>query len=174
MNRKEKILVAIDGGLTSSEVLKYVGRMISGKKGLEVCVLHLLPPLPPQLREFRGSEDPEKEQELDREVGARGRRWAQEADIAAQAVLEEAASVLKRAGVSSNSVQRIVRQLVNHEDLSEDILETAQTNGCHTIVVGRSSFPWLKDIFHHHVADEIVKRAKAMTIWVVEEQAPAS
>ena len=59
---KQKLLVALDEHSISTEVVKYLGRIISGKKDLEVCLLHMLAPLPPELREFRGLEDPKAEE----------------------------------------------------------------------------------------------------------------
>ena len=56
---KQKLLVALDEHSISTELVKYLGKIISGKKDLEVCLLHMLAPLPPELREFRGSEDPQ-------------------------------------------------------------------------------------------------------------------
>src|SRR5262245_34440286 len=84
---------------------------------------------------------------------------AREAENAARPVFENATSILTRAGVPPNSIRRIVRQLENHEDLTDDILKLAEENACQTIVVGRSSFPWFKETFHHHLADKFVGKA---------------
>ena len=89
--------------------------------------------------------------------------------MSARPVFENAISVLTRAGVPPNSIRRIVRQLVNHEDLTDDILKLAEENACQTIVVGRSSFPWFKETFHLHLADSLVRKATGITIWVVEQ-----
>jgi hypothetical protein len=69
---KQKLLVALDEHSISTELVKYLGKIISGKKDLEVCLLHMLAPLPPELREFRGSEDAKLEEQLDREMGVAG------------------------------------------------------------------------------------------------------
>ena len=166
---KQKLLVALDEHSISMEVVKYLGKIISGNQDLEVCLLHMLPPPPPQLREFRGSEDPEVERRLDREMDIVSQRWTQEAENAARPVFENAVSILTRAGASPNSIGRMARQLVSHEDLADDILKLAQENACRTIVVGRSSFSWFKETFHRHLADKLVEKATGVTIWVVEQ-----
>jgi nucleotide-binding universal stress UspA family protein len=166
---KQKLLVALDEHSISTELVKYLGKIISGKKDLEVCLLHMLAPPPPQLREFRGSEDAKLEEQLDREMVVAGQRWTREAENAARPVFENAISILTRAGVPPNSIRRIVRQLVNHGDLTDDILKLAEENACQTIVVGRSSFPWFKETFHRHLADSLVRKATGITIWVVEQ-----
>ena len=170
---KQKLLVALDEHSIAAELVKYLGKIISGKQDLEVCLLHMLPPPPPQLREFRGSEDPEVEEQLDQEMDVVYQRWTREAENAARPVFENAISILTRAGVPPNSIQRIVRQLVNHEDLTNDILKAAEENACQTIVVGRSSFPWFKETFHRHLADTLVRKATGVAIWVVEQPSAA-
>ena len=166
---KQKLLVALDEHSISTELVKYLGKIISGNQDLEVCLVHMLAPLPPELREFRGSEDAKLEEQLDREMGVAGQRWTREAENAARPVFENAISILTRAGVPPNSIRRIVRQLVNHEDLTNDILKLAEENACQTIVVGRSSFPWFKETFHRHLADRLVSKATGVAIWVVEQ-----
>ena len=166
---KQKLLVALDEHSISTELVKYLGKIISGEQDLEICLLHMLPPLPPQLREFRGSEDPGVEEQLDREKDVVSQRWTREAENAARPVFENAISILTSAGIPPNSIRRIAGQLVNHEDLTDDILKLAEENACQTIVVGRSSFPWFKETFHRHLADSLVRKATGITIWVVEQ-----
>jgi len=168
VTQKEKVLIALDDDLASKEVVKYVGRIASGENGVEICLLHILPPLPPQLREFRGSEDPQIEQQLDRELDLKCARWTQNAERAAQTLLRKATSLLIKSGMPSQSLEACVRQSINHEDLIDDIFAAAKEKKCQTIVVGRSSFSRLKEMFHRHVADELVRKATGVTIWVVE------
>jgi hypothetical protein len=35
-------------------------------------------------------------------------------------------------------------------------------------VVGRNALPWHRELFHHHLADELVRKAENCTVWVVE------
>ncbi len=49
-----------------------------------------------------------------------------------------------------------------------DIMEAGRVKKCNTVVLGRKSFSWLKEIFQRHVADEWVRHAHNLTIWVVE------
>jgi nucleotide-binding universal stress UspA family protein len=166
---KQKLLVALDQHSISTELCNYLGKIISGKQDLEICLLHMLPPPPPQLREFRGSEDPQVEEQLDREMDAVCQRWTREAENAARPVFENAISILTRAGVSGYSIRYISRQLWYHRDLADEILKAAEENACQTIVVGRSSFPWFKETFHRHLADRLVSKATGVAIWVVEQ-----
>lgn len=174
MATNEKVLIVLDDDGNAADVAQYVGRIISGEKRLRICLLHIIPPLPPELQEFRGAEDPKKEQQLDRELDLKCEQWNQDAAKAAQVLFQKTTSLLTHEGVTSSSIDTWVRQSTNHENLTDDILDAARERECRTIVVGRSSFPWLKDLFHRHVADELVKKATGVTIWVVEENSPGS
>jgi nucleotide-binding universal stress UspA family protein len=172
MATKEKILVALDDDATADEVVTYVAKMTSGQEGLAIGLLHFIPPLPPQLREFRGAEDPKAERQLDRELDVKCAQWTQDAERAAQASLRRATTLLTDSGRAASSIETTIRQIENHEDLIGDIIGAAQEKQCHTIVVGRSAFPWLKELFQRHIADELVRKASGMTIWVVERSSP--
>jgi hypothetical protein len=166
----ERLLVALDEPPSSTEIVEYIGRIISGKPDLELCLLHMLPPPPPQLREFRGAEDPVEERELDREMDARGQRWTEQGELSARPIFADATVALTRAGVLADSIRCLLQELLNHQDLTEEILQVAKKNACQTIVVGRSCFPWFKEAFNHHVANKLVTKAKGMTVWVVERK----
>ena len=169
-NDNERVLVALDEASTSTEILDYMGKIISGKPGLQLYLLHMLPPAPPQLREFRGAEDPVQERELDRDMDARGQRWTEQNERAARPLLDDATAALRQAGVPADSIRCLVQELLNRQDLTGEILKVARKNACQTIVVGRSCFPWFKEAFHHHVADKLVREAKGITVWVVERK----
>ena len=174
MAKSEKVLIVLEDDDNSTDVAQYVGRIISGEKSCGICLLHIIPPLPPELREFRGAEDPKMEQQLDRELDLKCEQWTQDAANAAQVLFQKSTSLLTHEGVTSSSIETWVRQSANHENLTDDILGAAKEKECQTIVVGRSSFPWLKEMFHRHVADELVKKATGVTIWVVEENSSRS
>ncbi len=54
------------------------------------------------------------------------------------------------------------------EEKVDDILDVARDKKYDTVVFGRRSFSWLKEMFHRHVADELVKKGQGLTLWVVE------
>lgn len=167
MPRNEKLLLALDDTEASTQAVKYVGRTIGGDSAFAVHLLHVLAPLPPRLREFRGSENAKTERKLEQELIIKRERWIKDVEKAAQSIFNRAKLLLRKAGVPSGAIETEFRVSVNREDLINDILEAGRTNGCHTIVVGRESFTGLKKIFHRHIADELMRKAKGFTVWVV-------
>lgn len=167
MPRNEKLLLALDDSEASTQAVKYVGKAIRGDSAFAAHLLHVLAPLPPRLREFRGSENAKTERKLEQELMSKRELWIKDAEKAAQPVFNRATLLLRKAGVPSIAIETEFSVAVDRQDLIDDILDAARTNGCRTIVVGRESFTWLKRIFHRHVADELVRKAKGFTLWVV-------
>ena len=168
MARKEKLLLALDDTEASTQAVKYVGKTIGRDSAFAVHLLHVLAPLPPRLREFRGSENARTERTLEQELMVKRERWIKDAERAAQPIFNRATLLLRKAGVSSSAIETEFSVSVNRQDLINDIIDAGRTNGCRTIIVGRESFTWLRRIFHRHVADELVRKGKGFTVWVVE------
>jgi K+-sensing histidine kinase KdpD len=128
----------------------------------------VLAPLPPELREFRGAENGKEEVRLEKELIERQEPIIARRESEAWPALERAKSMLKGAGISAQAIETEFWESLNSSDLANDILEVGELNQCRTIVVGRESFAWLREIFHHHVADELVRKGHGLTLWVVE------
>jgi hypothetical protein len=62
MSNAKYMLIAVDDPEASYRAVTYVGNIISGCEGFRMCLLHALPPLPRELLEFGGSEDPQQEE----------------------------------------------------------------------------------------------------------------
>lgn len=168
MNRKKRILVAVDGSKDSLRAVNYVANIIEGKRDFTICLLHVLGPIPPELTEFGGAEDPRREEELEKELENKRNRWIERSKTKALPLLNKAKSIFKKSRLPVKAIETEFWIDSNHEGLTADIMEAGRLKRCNTIVVGRKSFSWLKDLFQHHVADELVRHAHNLTIWVVE------
>ena len=51
---------------------------------------------------------------------------------------------------------------------AEEILKIAGARKCHTVVIGRQSLSWFRELVQGDLAEELVRRSKGFTIWVVE------
>ena len=52
-----RLLVLVDESPASKRAVSYVARMVGRRRGFQLCLAHLLPPLPAGLMEFRGAEN---------------------------------------------------------------------------------------------------------------------
>lgn len=105
MNKRKKILLALDSSDASMRAVNYIADVIGGNANYHVRLLHVLDPLPPKLREFRGSENPQKEEGLEEELRQRTEQWIAQSEHQWQPTLEKARSMLKRAGVPANAIE---------------------------------------------------------------------
>jgi K+-sensing histidine kinase KdpD len=60
------------------------------------------------------------------------------------------------------------------QDLTTSLLDAARSHGCGTVVVGRASFSWFRELVQQHVADKLVQESHGLTIWVVQSDADSA
>lgn len=168
MSALHRILVAVDDSEASNRAVTYVAEMLGRRRGFGVLLAHVLPPVPPEFREFGGSEDPDKERQLTAELHAARAHWIEAVQRAAQPVLERAKAILRDAHVPASAIDTHCAPEMSGKDVMADILQVAQQHNCNTIVVGRESLLGLQKLIQPHVADALIHRGRGMTIWVVE------
>jgi len=53
----------------------YVVNMLASRRGFQLCLAHFLSPMPAELLELGGAEEPEKELQLDRQLQREQQQW---------------------------------------------------------------------------------------------------
>ena len=96
-----RLLVILDDSAAAKRAVKYVGKFVGKRTGFHICLLHVLPPLPSELLEHGGSENPAKEARLGVDLKAEQHRWISAAKKASQKSLDEARAILRTAGISA-------------------------------------------------------------------------
>ena len=76
-----RLLVVLDDSAASRSAVKYVGKFVGKRRRFRICLVHVLPPLPPELLEHGGSEDPAKEARLEADLKAEQQLWISAADL---------------------------------------------------------------------------------------------
>ena len=160
----QNLLIAVDDSEATARAVTYVASIIGKRRDVRLHLLHVAS-IPPEFLEFGGSENPQVEEHRETEL-AKSRLGYLE-DLA-QAVFARAQAPLVHAGVPAGAVETHVLTTIDGGDLIQKLLEAAQTNTCDTIVVGRQSHSWLRELVQHHLADELVRQGEGFTIWVVE------
>jgi len=112
-----------------------------------------------------GAESPAREVAREGELAGDRARWVNEARAKAKPILDRARELLRQADLRDDRIEE--RSTTELDDLAREGLDVASDAGCGTIVVGRTSFPWYREITHHHVADELVEHAKDVAVVVV-------
>ncbi len=163
-----KLLVVVDHSLASMRAVAYVAQILGGRRGFRVCLAHTLPSPPARMMEFGGSEDPQKEEWLEARLHASRALWESAAKRKASGSLELAYADLRRAGFARGEIEVHFCYPSDRRNAPKEIIALARERGCHTIVVGRRSLSWLRQLLQTNPADEIVRLGKGITTWVVE------
>ena len=167
LDRYQRIMIAVDETEASLKAVQYVARMMAGRKDVHVRLFHVLPPLPPDLLEHGGSELPEQEQLLSDQLRMAQHKWTAQARQSAQRSLDSALVVLVEHGIPSQNLSTAFSTSVNPTDISAEILRAAGEWDCATVVTGRHDLPWMQEILHRHVGDQVVQSGKDTAVTVV-------
>ena len=163
-----RILVVLDDSEASMRAVRYAGKFAGRRKQFSICVVHVLPPLPPALREHGGSHDPLEERRLDLALRAEQDRWIAAAKKRAQESLRQAGTLLRKGGVPGAAVQTLFCEPGEPEETADTLLRMAKECQCRTVVVGRQSVSWLHELFSQDISEELLRRGKGFCIWAVE------
>ena len=165
-----RLLAVVDESSSSKHAVEYLARVLASRRGFQVCLAHFLPPLPSELLEFGGAEDPDKERKLDAQLKAEQQQWIAVARKEAQPALNRACTKLRSAGLPATSLTtQFSDPFRGQNSASEEILELARRNKCRTIVVGRQSLPCLRRLTGgKDLAEKLVQQGKGLTLWIVE------
>jgi nucleotide-binding universal stress UspA family protein len=167
MSNKQKILIAVDYSDATDRAIDYVGHLLCDRNNFDVHLLHVLK-MPPQLMEWGGSEDPIFERQGSELQEREQHEWIHNAERAAQPIVDRAGEKLTACGVPEEMVHLHFVATTDREDVAATCLDYARRQHCDTVVVGRGSFPWYTDLFHHHTAPDLIRDGKGLAIWVVE------
>jgi len=167
MESTNKILLAVEDSEASMKAVAYVADMVQGREAIHICLFHALPPIPPRLLEYGGTEEHQNEQALHTELKSAQTEWIEKAKDAVQPVMTRARAILQDHGVSQSHISTHFSHTIHKLDIVREILNAAKQSHCGTVVVGRHRLPWVQDLFHHHTAEGLIEQGQELTVWVV-------
>lgn len=165
--RPDHFLLLMDDSEASEKALRYLADLARtvGDGEIAVTLLHALD-MPPRLVEHGGAESPSEERERESDLATERKRWIDESTRKAEPLFNRARDLLGPAGVRDDRIdQRIAAEV--SDELARETLRVAKERSCGTVVVGRSSLPWYRDVVHRHLADELIERGEGFAILVL-------
>ena len=167
-----RILVAVDDSDVSRRVARYVAQVVAGRTDVCVRLLSVLPPIPASLVEHGGARDPQREEQLEALMHAERDAFQQRFRDDAEMVFADIKGILRDGGVGDEIIETETFADRSHivgeiSQVVSDLLKVAETDGFGTIVIGRTRLSRWPDLFRHHVADDLVHRARVVSVWVV-------
>ncbi len=160
-----RILLAVDESENSHRAVKYVGSLLRRTPDTAVTLFHVLKPMPRELLEHGGSENPAAEAQLGQELRTEQEAWIRKEGESESHVLKKACETLTQSGFDRS---RVALKIGHEDDIARNILEEARAGRHETIVVGRHGTSRIKRIFGGGVTDQLLRDAKGFAVWVVE------
>jgi nucleotide-binding universal stress UspA family protein len=160
-----RILLAVDESENSHRIVQYVGSLLRLTPDVAVTLFHVLKPMPRELLEHGGSENPATEAKLGVQLRDEQGAWIRKERESECHVLKKACETLARSGFDTSKVSL---KFGHEDDIAGNILEEARNGHHETIVVGRHGTSRVKRIFGGGVTDQLLRNAKGFAIWVVE------
>ena len=160
-----RVLLAVDESENSHRVVQYVGSLLRRTPDVTVTLFHVLKPMPRELLEHGGSENPAAEAQLSVQLHSEQDAWIRKERESECHVLRKACETLTQSGFDTSQV---VSKFGHEDDIARNILEEARSGHHETIVVGRHGMSRIKRIFGGGVTDQLLRDAKGLAIWVVE------
>jgi nucleotide-binding universal stress UspA family protein len=166
--RSIRLLVVVDGSKASKRAVSYVAQIVGRRRGFKVCLVHTLSDLPASLIEYGGGKNPDEEEKLDAELHVEQKRWVVAAQERAQPALTRASAALRKAGLAANAIEERFCFPADGRARADEILDLARKHKYHTVVVGRESLSWLRQLLGSDPVEELLRRGKGFAIWIVE------
>lgn len=166
--KDSRILLVLDDSEISLRAVRYVAQFVGRRRQFRICLVHVLPPLPPALQEHGGSSDAAEERRLDLAMREEQDRWITATKKRAQDSLDQAGRVLRKTGIPGAAVQMLFCEPGEPEEAAETLLRMANDCKCRTVVVGRRSVSWLHEWFSREISEELLRKGKGFCIWAVE------
>lgn len=167
LNAEHKVaccVVVMDESKASERAVSYVAQIVGRRRGFKVCLAHTLPELPASLIEYGSARNPDDEKKLEAELHAEQKHWVFAAREKGRPALKRARRVLRKGGVAAASIEERFCYPAEGRARGDEILELAREQK----VVGSESLSWLKQLLGNDPVEELLRRGKGFTIWVVE------
>ena len=159
-----RFLLAVDESENSHRVARYVGSLLRRTPDVALTLFHVLKPMPRELLEHGGSEDPATEAQLGVQLRDEQEAWIRKEGEAECHILKQACETLNQSGFDTS---RVTLKYGHEDNIARNILEEARIGHHETIVVGRHGTSRSKRVFGA-VTDQLLRDAKGVAIWVVE------
>lgn len=159
-----RILVAIDGSECSQEAVKYVGGLLRETRDVQLTLFHVLKPLPRELLEHGGSENPNVEASLSSHLRTEQEEWVKAESAVEYPVLLKALEAVAHTGFP---IDRVTLKFGHEDDVGRNLLEEARAGAYGTVVVSRNGRFGMKRLFRSGVTDHLLHEGTGFTLWIV-------
>ena len=146
----KKILVAVDDSNLSDRVVDYVGKVVAGNKGVEICLLQVYPEPPPYFYQ----------------EGHNLNEFKSEKESTAHKVFQRLLPVLAEYGFAGNTIQTKCL-MAEGASLSKVILMIREEGNFGTLVLGRRGISKAEEFLFGSISTAVLRESHDFAVWVV-------
>lgn len=160
----KRVLVAVDDSDQSIRTVQYVGSLLRDTQDVDVTLFHVLRPMPRELMEHGGSEDPQIEEHLGEQLRKDQEDWVRAEGVIEYPILLKALESLGKTGFP---LDRVTLKLGHERDIADTIIDEARNGGYGTIVASRHANRGAKRLFGNSVTDRLLREVSGIAVWVL-------
>lgn len=161
----KNILIAVDDSKATTHALHYVGALLRETPTVAITLFHVLNPMPRELMEHGGSENPDMEHQLGKQLRKEQQEWMRTEETREYPILERALERLKETGFPA---ERVTLKLGYAGDLVDTLVDEVRAGGYGTLVITKRSQPDAAHLFSRNVADRLSRELAGIALWVME------
>ncbi|MBS0170751.1 MAG: universal stress protein [Nitrospira sp.] len=161
----KNLLIAIDDSTATTRALHYVGTLLRETPGVAITLFHVLNPMPRELMEHGGSENPDMEHQLSEQLRKDQQEWTQREETLEYPILERALERLKETGFPT---EQVTLKLGYAGDVVDTILDEVRAGGYGTLVITRHGQPDAAHLFSSNMANRLSRELSGIALWVLE------
>ena len=158
------ILIAVDDSDESARALQYVGALLRDLRDVTVTLFHVLNPMPRELMEHGGSEDPEMEDHLGAQLRKDQEEWLRTEGAIEYPILVTA---MEQLGQTGFPLDHVTLKLGHERNIADSIMDEAKAGGYGTVVVTRHGPAGTKRLFSSGIIDRLLRDLSGVAVWVV-------
>ena len=160
----KKVLIVVDDSEQSIRAMHYVGSLLRETQDVSVTLFHVLNPMPRELMEHGGSENPEVEDHLGKQLRKDQEEWVRAEGAIEYPILVKA---LDRLGQTGFPLDRVTLKFGHERDIADTIVDEAKSGGYGTIVVTRHGPSSTKRLFSSGITDRLVRELSGVALWIL-------
>jgi len=160
----KKILVAVDDSDQSVRAVHYVGSLLRDTHDVGVTLFHVLKPMPRELMEHGGSENPELEDRLGAQLRKDQEDWVRTEGTIEYPILLKA---FERLGQTGFPIDHVTLKFGHERDIADTIIDEARSGDYGTIVVTHHETSGTKRLFGNGITDRLLREMTGLAIWVL-------
>ncbi len=161
----KNLLIAVDDSNATARALQYVGTLLRETPNVAVTLFHVLNPMPRELMEHGGSENPDMEHQLGEQLRKDQQEWRHMEETLEYPILERALERLRNTGFPT---ERVTLKLGYAGDVVDTILDEVRSGGYGTLVVTKHGPSGAARLFSSNVADRLSRELSGIALWVME------